>query len=482
MNEQLTFNAIFSNGHFERETLGALINKGGAAGKIYACINHPELVAKIFHDKNKSKTYRQKLEAMLQNKPNIPNIKRNGKTFVQIAWPEAVLEDDEGFCVGYLMPFINTEDAVSLDHLMQKAVRRKQHLTEKYEDRLQAAFNVTAMVAALHQCGHYIIDLKPTNVSVYKENMLVAMFDCDGFSIQGEKIRYPAEYVSEEYIYPEGKNQNPEDMGENQDLFALAVMIFKLLNNGIHPFSGSPRKKDSEMPDIQQRIDQNHYAYGMWPDPYQGPHPDSIHEYFDRKTLDMFDCAFMKDKKRPTAEEWYHHLEDLLKNIKQCKKNPNHVYFTNKGCGLCAVEERVKIRLSQIQKEKKEPQTIRGIKIEELTTEKTAALKKEQKRTQSRLKKLAWFFILLYILVWTAAPVFLNHIKTYLTSNGIFAQILVWGLLLKGLFVLLDKISPKMPLLNNTLFSNMLKIYALLISVLSFIIINDITLESFSLL
>ena len=32
-----------------------------------------------------------------------------------------------------------------------------------------------------------------------------------------------------------------DEMGEEQDKFALAVMIFKLLNNGIHPFSGVPR-------------------------------------------------------------------------------------------------------------------------------------------------------------------------------------------------------------------------------------------------
>jgi DNA-binding helix-hairpin-helix protein with protein kinase domain len=29
-------------------------------------------------------------------------------------------------------------------------------------------------------------------------------------------------------------------MGEEQDKFALAVILFKLLNNGIHPFSFFP--------------------------------------------------------------------------------------------------------------------------------------------------------------------------------------------------------------------------------------------------
>ena len=92
-------------------------------------------------------------------------------------------------------------------------------------------------------------------------------------------------------------------MGEEQDKFALAVMIFKLLNNGIHPFSGVPRINDEEMLSIQNRIEQYHYAYGLWPDTYQAPHPYSIHEFFDKKTLELFERAFVRGGKRPTAEE-----------------------------------------------------------------------------------------------------------------------------------------------------------------------------------
>ena len=32
------YNAIFSDGHFEREKIGEMINKGGASGKIYKSI------------------------------------------------------------------------------------------------------------------------------------------------------------------------------------------------------------------------------------------------------------------------------------------------------------------------------------------------------------------------------------------------------------------------------------------------------------
>ncbi len=481
MTENLIYNAIFSDGHFEREKLGSLINKGGAAGKIFSCSTHPKFVAKIFHDRNKSKTNRLKLEAMIKNKPNIEPIISNGKTYIQITWPEAVLEDDEGFCVGYLMPFIDTNEAVSLDHLMQKAVRQKRGLSENYKDRVDAAFNIAAMVAALHQCGHYIVDLKPANVSVYKENMTVAMFDCDGFSIKGDDTRYPAEFVSEEYIYPEGMNQNPEDMGEDQDKFALAVIIFKLLNNGIHPFSGVPRKKEDSMLDIQTRIEHYHYAYGLWPDSYQSPHPYSIHEYFDKKTLELFDRAFMKKQNRPSAKEWYEHLAYLSsrKVYKQCKKNPNHGYFTAKGCGLCAMEDKFKADMNAVKKQKEAPQTIRGVEISELTTEKNLASKLKKRREFVRLNKLALGIIIFHFVFWASLPLLLYPIKDILTSQGYFLQMFVCAVVLKVVYVFLNWMQAKLPLLQNVVLLNMLKIYAFINVIMSFFVINGLGLSLF---
>lgn len=481
MEEGLIYNAIFSDGHFEREKLGALINKGGAAGKIYESVTHPELVAKIFHDRAKSKTNRLKLEAMLQNKPNIEPVWENGKKFIQIAWPEAVLEDDEGFCVGYLMPLINTNEAVCLDHLMQKAVRQKTGLPENYKYRLNAAYNITAMVAALHQCGHYIIDLKPANVSVYKENMRVAMFDCDGFSIKGDRARYPAEFVSEEYIYPEGMSQTPEEMGEEQDKFALAVILFKLLNNGIHPFSGTPHKSGGDMDDIQTRIEKYHYAYGLWPDTYQDPHPYSIHEYLDSKTLELFDRAFFKNKQRPTAKEWYAHLTYLFKVYKECKKNPNHGYFTAKGCGMCAMEERFKANITAIKQEKEAPQKIRGMELSELTSEKNLASKLQKRREFVRLNKLALFVVVLWLFFFGALCLLLYPYRDVLSSKGCFLQIFVCAIFLKLLYVGLDGGKKILPLLQYDLLVNMLKIYALINIIVCFFVINGFDLSLFRL-
>ena len=433
------YNAIYKDRSFERLTLGNLLNKGGAAGKIYEIVGKPKKVAKIFHERQKSNTNRLKLEAMVVNNPNIPSVEAKGVEYVQIAWPEAILEDDEGYCVGYLMPFIDTNAAVSLDHLMQSAVRSKLGLSDKYEYRVMAAYNVALMVASLHRYGHYIIDLKPSNVSIYKKTMTVAMFDCDGFSIRGEEARFPAEFVSEEYIYPEGMSQTPFDMGEEQDKFALAVIIFKLLNNGIHPFSGVVKKNADSTLSIQERIEANHYAYGMWGDSYQGPHPYSTHTFLPQSTLKLFDRAFVKGQIRPTAEEWQAELDFLLKNAKRCKKNPNHVYFTNKGCGLCVADEKLKVNLRSIQEKKAEPKKIRGFEVKKLSLENLEKDKLQHFLNEKKARQITYFSIMFYSIFMTFWPRIMYGLKDDLKQIGVSIQLIVYILFLQLLHFMVKR-------------------------------------------
>ena len=85
--ENLEFNAVYGDGHFEKIRVGKLVNKGGAAGKIYLNADNPNQVVKLFHSKNKSATNRQKLEAMLLNRPHFPDAVIDGINYVQFAWP-----------------------------------------------------------------------------------------------------------------------------------------------------------------------------------------------------------------------------------------------------------------------------------------------------------------------------------------------------------------------------------------------------------
>lgn len=471
---KILYNAIYPDGSFGKIELGEMINKGGASGKIYLNASQPNSVAKIFHTKSKSSSNRQKLEAMLLNKPHFPPVEKGGVSYIQIAWPEALLEDDKGFCVGYLMPLINMKDAVSLDHLMQKAIRKKLKLSEKYAYRIFAAYNVASMVTSLHKCGHFIVDLKPSNVSVYKDNMMVAMVDCDGFAIKGELNRYPAEFVSEEYIYPEGMSQSCEQMGEEQDKFALAVMIFKLLSNGIHPFSGVPRKNEAEMLTIQDRITQYHYAYGLWPDTYQAPHPYSIHEYFDKKTLELFERAFTKGGNRPNAYEWQEHLWKLLHSLKNCKKDHNHVYFTSKGCGLCMSEDKFYHDLHDIKLQKETPEKVRGMEVTSLSQENIQKNKVEQQAYDTKMQKISIGILAAYMLFFTFLFKLLKPLAPEILSIGIGMQAIITTFVMIGINYLAHKYENTLPHLKNKGLAQMLQVYAFICIIIALVSINDI--------
>ncbi len=476
-----TYNAVYADGSYGKITLGKQINKGGASGKIFLVDGRPESVVKIFHNTSKSATNRQKLQAMLLNKPNFQPVEANGIEYIQIAWPEALLDDDKGFCVGYMMPLINMDSAVSLDHLMQKAIRKKLHLSEKYAYRIFAAYNVASMVTSLHKCGHYIIDLKPSNLSVYKDNMLVAVVDCDGFSIKGEKTRYPAEFVSEEYIYPEGMSQSCEEMGEEQDKFALAVIIFRLLNNGIHPFSGTPKDTSAPMLTIQERIAQYHYAYGLWPDKYQYPHPYSIHEYFNKDTLEMFERAFTKGGIRPSAYEWQEHLWKLMHGLKQCKNNSNHVYFTSKGCGLCSVESKFNKDLQDIQKQKSDPEKIRGIEISRLSTEKVREEKEQKQAYNIKIQRIFYGLCGIYLLFFAFLFKMLTPLQALLQKIGLGIQFLSMILILIGINRLFKKYAHLFPSLKNKILSDTLLVYAFIWILISIVLVNDLPRNLFEL-
>lgn len=476
-----TYNAVYADGSYGKITLGKLINKGGASGKIYLVEGRPESVVKIFHNTEKSATNRKKLQAMLLNKPNFQPVEANGVEYIQIAWPEALLDDEKGFCVGYMMPLINMDSAVSLDHLMQKAVRKRLNLSEKYAYRIFAAYNVALMVTALHECGHYIIDLKPSNLYVYKENMLVAVVDCDGLSIKGENTRYPAEYVSEEYIYPEGMNQTCEQMGEEQDRFALAVIIFRLLNNGIHPFSGAPKDPNAAMLTIQERIEHYHYAYGLWPDKYQYPHPYSIHEYFNKETLELFERAFAKGGRRPSAYEWQEHLWKLMHGLKQCKQNPNHVYFTSKGCGLCSVESKFSRDLTEIKKQKTDPEKIRGIEVTRLSTEKVREEKLQKQALDIKTQRLFYAGCGAYLIFFALFYKMLLPLKPVLEKIGLGVQMLAMTGLLIGISRGFKILSKHFKPLKNKILSDMLLVYAFIWFVITLVLTNDLPRNLFEL-
>jgi uncharacterized protein len=280
---------------------------------------------------------------MLSTRPNLPDIQ--GKRFVcrQIAWPHARVLNSRGKFAGFLMPEIDFAHSRPLESILQKNSRRLDKIDERYQLRVAVAANLSSVFAELHRLKHYMIDMKPDNLRLYPDGGFLAVVDTDGFSIRGIK-RFPAQQFTDNYIAPEGFGRRPQAMGESQDRFALAVILFQLLNNGLHPFSGVVPSGHSVPSDLQSRIYANLYAYGFTEHPEIRPALASIHTSFDAATRQLFDRSFLGGGGgRPSAREWRDHLRRILGGgvLARCNVNPReHAHFGN-GCGLCEWDKRV---------------------------------------------------------------------------------------------------------------------------------------------
>lgn len=319
--------------------LGKLLGEG-AAGMVYAMPGMPGFAAKLYHGEPECRRHEAKIEAMIASPPDLPPAKHDGKRFPQIAWPEAKLHDRGGRFIGFLMPEIDFGRSTSLVNLLQKSSRRIEKLSDYYGYRVLVARNLASVFAELHRAGHHMIDMKPANLRFYPSVSWMAVVDTDGFSITGKHGRIPADVVSDEYIAPESWKKPPGELGEAQDLFALAVIIFQLLNNGLHPFAGAAGGS-SQATDLQARILEGLYAYALVPRPGLMPSQASLHRMFRRGTRVLFDNAFQPRGQRPRAEEWRDHLDLLMAQMTKCSAKPDeHVHF-GAGCGFCGHEARV---------------------------------------------------------------------------------------------------------------------------------------------
>ena len=245
--------------------LGELLGVGGA-GSVYSVPKARPQLAKIFSDGVDLARYERKIAAMLDVLPNLPDVEDGDARHVQIAWPEAALRDANGRFVGFLMPAIEMESTHALEWILQERQARAAGLMFGLAARIRLAANIASIVAALHEKGHHVVDLTPEKLRFHAQSQTVAILDCDSFSILGKDERFGAEYattgqLTAHYLAPEFHDSAiPPDGEQTQDRFALAVLVFQLLNFGIHPFTGIPTDEDVPS-DIQGRIAARCYAY-----------------------------------------------------------------------------------------------------------------------------------------------------------------------------------------------------------------------------
>jgi hypothetical protein len=331
----------------ERVRLGPPLNKGGAAGVVHAIEGDSTRVVKLYNAATLLKegaSYEAKLEAMVAHPPLLPDPPKPPGSpvsgpVVQLAWPLAIARDNRGKFVGFAMPAIEIKHTIELEYMLNDRQAQRFGLRHDLGAKLTLAHNLAAVVAGIHAQGHAIVDLKPLNLMFYKQDLFMAVLDCDGFCINMPGGTRDAPQVTPGYIAPE-YTAAAITLPEYQDRFALAVIIFQLLNFGIHPYAGVA-KRNPISSEQQDKIAAGLYAYGVYPHTVISPVPASAHEALPAELRGLFDRAFGSyPSLRPGAAEWagalVRYATAANRLLEPCTSG--HLRFSGMTCGICLRE------------------------------------------------------------------------------------------------------------------------------------------------
>jgi hypothetical protein len=324
---------VLREGDGQEITLEGLVLGRGGEASVYAVPGRPELAAKIYH--HPTPEHAGKLAAMLAAPPVPPPA---GTGHVAIAWPlERLLEaGGERRVVGALVPRV--EAAHMLWELYNPGARQELCPQFHHGALLRTARNLACVVRTLHERGYVVGDLNESNVLATPQ-ALVTLIDADSFQVPAAEGLYRCRVGRPEYTPPElqGVAFAEVDRQQEHDAFALAVLIFQLLMQGVHPFAGICT--DGALPAaIPARI-----AAGAWPYAWPlsgpvrpGPHappwcvlPPDVQDLLSR----CFEDGHGEPVARPGAAEWQLALEEAERQLTPCTHNSQHVYA--RGLDVC---------------------------------------------------------------------------------------------------------------------------------------------------
>lgn len=306
---------------------------GGGEGKIYTVVGMQNLVAKIYHQPKME--YTQKLSRMLANKPYSV---LNQQGHCSIAWPIDNLFDVAGRCTGFLMPYISSTVPLLELYNPQDRLYKYSGFTWKY--LLSTAKNLAVVLEELHTGGYIVGDLNESNILV-SGNALVTLVDCDSIQVPKDNGQFFRCLVGKPgYTPPELQSCDFSQVNRTMyhDNFSLAVLIFLMLMEGVHPFMGV-WKGEGEWPSLTERIKAGNYPYGGAS--LLVPPPNALAPYILPPNLQslMKRCfveGHTNPSRRPTATEWRKALHDAEQQLTCCRYNSQHWYSQHlSACPWC---------------------------------------------------------------------------------------------------------------------------------------------------
>lgn len=314
---------------------------GGGEGDVFDLSPAGSMVAKIYH-KPLDPEKQEKLRVMVRG----CNAELQGIS----AWPTELLCAGKGGPVcGFTMPKVPDCEPV---HKVYGPSHRKQSFPDAdWKFLVRAAKNLAAAFYVIHKYGYVVGDVNEGNILV-SSAACVRLIDCDSFQVRTPDHVYCCEVGVPQFTPPEIQSRNDFRLQRsmNHDNFGLAVLVFHLLFMGRHPYSGVYRGP-GDMP-LEKAIAEHRFAFGKNAARKSiAPPPDSVGlSIIPLAVAELFEDAFDEESARtgtrPDALDWWNALDSLERQLRVCRSDSIHKYYTGlSACPWCALEDRTGILL-----------------------------------------------------------------------------------------------------------------------------------------
>jgi DNA-binding helix-hairpin-helix protein with protein kinase domain len=310
--------------------LGKQLGKGGE-GVVYEVVGQPGLVAKVYL-RDIPAERAEKLRAMSQL--------LTPKLAALTAWPHDVLYGGGNKVTGFLMPKIRAHDVHEV-----YGPKSRQQIFPQADWRLlvRTALNTARAFAVVHEAGILVADVNHGGVMV-SADATVRLIDCDSFQFTAGAKTFLCEVGVEDFTPPElqGKVFRSIVRTANHDNFGLAILIFRLLMLGRHPFAGKHLGKGDLS--LGEAIAQCKYAYSRERAITQMVPPPASPQVLvaGQEIADLWERAFsragMQPHGRPTSEQWVFALQKLEANFAKCSSHGGHYFARGVQCPWCAIQ------------------------------------------------------------------------------------------------------------------------------------------------
>lgn len=201
--------------------LGQPIASGGEA-TVYAIEGDQTVVCKIYADNRLTLGRVSKLARMTGRRLDLPGV----------CWPLTRVHDASGLTRGFIMP--RAEGLPLSQTIMQPAEFLQRNPAWTRRDSVRLALNILTAFRNLHAEGVLMGDVNENNI-LMRPDASVSFVDCDSYQLAG----HPCPVGTDAFTPPElqGCAFAKTFRTERHEAFAVAILLFKIMVAGKHPFS-----------------------------------------------------------------------------------------------------------------------------------------------------------------------------------------------------------------------------------------------------